>query len=140
MDRFVKNFIAMSMVYLALASVVGVMMLSRPAYLEFRFVHSHLMLLGWVSMMIYGVGYHILPKFAGRFIASRALGEAQFWLSNAGLVGMLLFYFLLQRDPGNGLYTALTASFGGMEAVSILLFFYNIMITVFGKEKPAKQG
>lgn len=133
MDRFVKNFIAMSMVYLAAASVLGVLMLWKPLFLGYRFVHSHLMLLGWVSMMIYGVGYHILPRFAGRLIKSRAMGELHFWLSNVGLVGMLLFYVLMQ-ESGGSLYSGLTAAFGLTEAFSIFLFFYNMMTTVFGKE------
>ena len=73
MDRFVKNFILMSIVYLTIATVLGIFMLGNPSLMQFKFVHSHLMLLGWVSMMIYGVGYHILPKFAGRFLKSKAM-------------------------------------------------------------------
>ena len=61
MDRFVKNFILMSIVYLTIAAVLGIFMFGNPSLMQFRFVHSHLMLLGWVSMMIFGVGYHILP-------------------------------------------------------------------------------
>ena len=134
MDRFVKNFIAMSIVYLAVAAILGVVMLGRPEYLGYRFVHSHLMLLGWVSMMIYGVGYHILPRFAGKLLKSRAMGEAHFWLSNIGLVGMLYFYVLLQKNPDSESYKSLTATFGGLQALSIFLFFYNMMATVFEKE------
>lgn len=133
MDRFVKNFILMSIVYLAIASILGICMIGRPSLLSFKFVHSHLMLLGWVSMMIYGVGYHILPKFAGRFLKSRKMGEVQFWLANAGLVGMLGFYTLDVYSP-SGLYKVLTTVFGVMEAVSVFLFFYNMVATLYAKE------
>ncbi len=133
MERFVKNFIAMSIVYLTLASVLGVFMLSMPSLLTLKFAHSHLMLLGWVSMMIYGVGYHILPRFAGKLLRSRAMGELQFWLSNIGLVGMLLFYSLMQYSPAP-LYKGLSAAFGGIEVLSIFLFFYNMVVTILGKE------
>lgn len=132
MDRFVKNFILMSIVYLAIATVLGIFMLGNPSLMPLKFVHSHLMLLGWVSMMIYGVGYHILPKFAGRFLKSPKLGEAQFWLANIGLVGMLAFYTLGTYNP-SGLYRGLVIASGLIEALSIFLFFYNMIATLYSK-------
>jgi cbb3-type cytochrome oxidase subunit 1 len=133
MDRFVKNFIGMSIVYLFIASLFGVAMLVRPSLLAVKFVHSHLNLLGWVSMMIYGVGYHILPRFTGKPLKSPKMGEVQFWLANIGLIGMLLFYSLGSFNPDNGAYRGLTAAFGLMEAVSVFLFFYNMLTTIYAK-------
>lgn len=135
MDRFVKNFIAMSIVYFVIATVFGILMLWVPSLINLRFVHSHLMMLGWVSMMIYGVGYHILPRFAGKLLKSRMLGEVHFWLSNIGLSGMLVFYILMQLNPDSTLYGNLTGTFGVIQGLGIFVFFYNIMTTVFGKEK-----
>ena len=134
MDKFVKNFIAMSMIYLTVASLLGVMMLPNPELLRFKFVHSHLMLLGWVSMMIYGVGYHILPRFAGKLIKQPAICVAQFWLANIGLVGMLVFYSAAQQSPQVGWFTTATVLFGLMEAASIVMFFYVMGTTLFGGE------
>ena len=133
MDRFVKNFILMSIVYLALASILGICMIGNPSLMSLKFVHSHLMLLGWVSMMIYGVGYHILPRFAGKLLKSPKLGELQFWLANIGLVGMLLFYTLGVYNPGACIYRGLSIAFGVVEALSIFLFFYNMTATLYAK-------
>jgi cbb3-type cytochrome oxidase subunit 1 len=135
MDRFVKNFIAMSMVYLAVASLLGVGMLASPKLMALKFVHSHLMLLGWVSMMIYGVGYHILPRFAGKLIKTPRLCDLQFWLANIGLVGMMAFYVPMAYRGSNDLLVAATVGFGIIETLSIILFFYVMMTTVFGKEE-----
>ncbi|NCO68874.1 MAG: hypothetical protein COZ31_07770 [Nitrospirae bacterium CG_4_10_14_3_um_filter_44_29] len=132
MDRFVKNFILMSIVYLTSAAVLGVFMFGNPSLMQFKFVHSHLMLLGWVSMMIYGVGYHILPRFAGKLIKSKAMAELQFWLANIGIVGMLLFYTLGVYNQTDS-YRGITAAFGVVEAVSIFLFFYNMVATLYSK-------
>src|SRR6266540_4736307 len=66
MDKFVKGFIVMSVVYLGAAAVMGIVMLANQDIMALKFVHSHLNMIGWVSMMIYGVGYHILPRFMGR--------------------------------------------------------------------------
>jgi cytochrome c oxidase cbb3-type subunit 1 len=135
MDRFVKNFIGASIFYLAVSSVFGVLMLADPSFLiPLKFPHSHLMLLGWVSMMIYGVGYHILPRFAGRLIKHPGIAEAQFWFANAGLLGMVVFHVLLQYNPDVTAYKAPLVVSGIVEVLSISMFFYNMMVTVFAKE------
>lgn len=134
MDRFVKSFIIMSIIYLAVASILGIYMLAKQSLLYLKFVHSHLNLLGWVSMMIFGVGYHILPRFSGKPLKSPKLGEIQFWLANVGLVGMLLFYVLGTASPEVGLYIGLSTAFGIVEVLSILLFFYNMLATLLAKQ------
>jgi cytochrome c oxidase cbb3-type subunit 1 len=133
MERFVKNFILMSIFYFAVAAIVGVLMLVEPDMLAYKFVHSHMMLLGWVSMMIYGVGYHILPRFVGKLLRSVSMGVAQFWLANVGLLGMLLFYTLMQFHPEVPAYRSLTVLSGVVEVLSVLLFFYNMTVTLLGK-------
>jgi cbb3-type cytochrome oxidase subunit 1 len=132
MDRFVRNFIIMSIVYLGFAALIGVGMLWSQAMLSLKFIHSHLNMLGWVSMMIYGVGYHVLPRFAGRPLRYPKMGEVQFWAANIGLVGMLLFYALGLYNPEQS-YTTLTVLFGVVEVISIGLFFYNMLATLLPK-------
>jgi cbb3-type cytochrome oxidase subunit 1 len=129
MDTFVRRFIIMSIVYLGISSLVGIAMLGSEKAMALKFVHSHLNMLGWVSMMIYGVGYHILPKFMGRAMHSKALGEIQFWMANIGLVAMLLFYTVNVYSP-SGALVMVTVAAGVLETVSICLFFYNMLMTL----------
>jgi cbb3-type cytochrome oxidase subunit 1 len=129
MDRFVKNFIIVSIIYLGIASLLGIAMLWNNTLLTLRFVHSHLNMLGWVSMMIYGVGYHILPRFSGNPLKYPKLGEMQFWTANFGLVGMLFFYTLNVYAPSSA-YSILLVLFGGIEVFSIGLFLYNMLATL----------
>jgi len=132
MDRFVKGFIVMSIVYLGISTVLGLVMLGNQNMLALKFVHSHLNMLGWVSMMIYGVGYHILPRFMGRPLYSNKIGEAQFYFANISLVGMLLFYVVNTYNP-TSLYRMLTVAFGVVQAAAIFLFFYNMLMTLLTK-------
>lgn len=129
MDRFVRNFIIASIIYLGLASIFGIGMLWNPSLMPLKFVHSHLNMLGWVSMMIYGVGYHILPRFAGRPLRYPRMGELQFWTANIGLVSMLLFYSLNIYIPRAG-FDLLSMISGMVEVFSIALFFYNMLATL----------
>ena len=94
MDKFVKAFIVMSVFYLGISAVLGIIMLVNQNMMALKFVHSHLNMLGWVSMMIFGVGYHILPRFMGRPVYSSKLIEIQFYLANISLLAMVGFYTL----------------------------------------------
>ena len=133
MDRFVKNFIAVSIFYLALASIIGVVMGVRPQTLGYlKFAHSHLMLIGWVTMMIYGVGYHVLPRFAGKLIKNKGLADIQFWIANVGLVGMVIFYTLMQMGQDYRLLFGISAT---LQVASSLIFFYNMVTTLYSSDE-----
>ncbi len=129
MDRFVKNFIIVSIVYLGVSSILGIAMLWEHSLMSLKFVHSHLNMLGWVSMMIYGVGYHVLPRFSGRPLKYPKMGELQFWAANIGLIGMLAFYTLNIYTP-DSIFNFGAIAFGGLEVFSIALFFYNMLATL----------
>ncbi|HEX9113807.1 MAG TPA: hypothetical protein VF888_05605 [Nitrospirota bacterium] len=136
MDRYVKGFIVMSIVYLGVAALLGIVMLGNQNVMALKFVHSHLNMLGWVSMMIYGVGYHILPRFMGRPVYSNKVGEAQFYLGNISLVTLLSFYTLNVYNPSD-MYRTLTVASGAVQALTIFLFFYNMLMTLMTKvEQP----
>ncbi len=134
MDKFVKGFIVMSIVYLGLAAVLGIVMLGNPNIMALKFVHSHLNMLGWVSMMIFGVGYHILPRFMGRPLYSNKVAEAQFYLANLSLISMLVFYTLNVYNP-NDTFRIITLVSGAVQAVTIFFFFYNMLMTLLTKVK-----
>jgi len=138
MDTFVKNFIIASIIYLAFSSILGIAMLHHPQLLSLKFVHSHLNMLGWVSMMIYGVGYHILPKFAGKLLKYPKLGELQFWLANVSLVIMLLFYAMNVFAP-TAAYVNIATLSGVAHAFSIGIFFYNMLLTLLPAPPPPQR-
>ena len=134
MDKFVRNFIIVSIIYLGVSSILGIGMLWNQSLMSLKFVHSHLNMLGWVSMMIYGVGYHVLPRFSGRPLKYPKMGELQFWTANLGLIGMLAFYTLNIYAP-KPVFNIVTVVFGGLEVLSIALFFYNMLATLLPGEQ-----
>lgn len=129
MDRFAKGFVVMSIIYLGISTIIGIVMLGHQNLLAIRFVHSHLNMLGWVSMMIYGVGYHILPRFMGRPLYSTRMAGWQFYLANIGLVGMLFFY-VLNTYSASSSYRFFMMVSSILEALSIVLFLYNMLMTL----------
>ena len=108
-------------------------MINLPGTMGYlKFAHSHLMLIGWVTMMIYGVGYHVLPRFAGKLVKHKGLADVQFWISNVGLVGMVIFYTLMQLGQDYRVLFALSAT---LQVASAFIFFYNMATTLYSKDE-----
>jgi cbb3-type cytochrome oxidase subunit 1 len=129
MDRYAKAFIKASLIYLGIGTVMGVWMVLFP---EVRFaltrVHVHILLLGFMAMMIYGVGYHILPRFMGRPVYSTLLGNVQVWLANLTLIGLCISW-ILEASQG-GVWHLWAILFGIGQGVAIFLFIINLWMSV----------
>ena len=54
--------------------------------------HTHVNLLGWVEMAIFGAVYYIVPRLVKRPIYSVKLVKLHFWMHNFGLIGMVVFF------------------------------------------------
>ncbi|HEX9372806.1 MAG TPA: hypothetical protein VF897_17465, partial [Roseiflexaceae bacterium] len=73
---------------LALALGIGLgvwFALDRAAGARLRPLHAELNLWGWATLLIYGMAYHMLPRFAGRPLRRARLAAAQSWLAIAGV-------------------------------------------------------
>ena len=127
MDPVGKNFIRMSVIYFAIAAVIGVhFMFSKVNYTQLFQAHVHLMMLGWMAMMIYGVGYHILPRFNGNPVAFPTLAIIHFWVANIALVGFV-------STLGSSRYGCTKVPgrvFAVMNAVGIIMFATNILFSI----------
>ena len=132
MDRTSVWFIKAGMIYFLVSSIVGVSMAVWPeGIIYYRAVHAHLNLLGWISMMIFGIGYNILPRFSGRQLHSPSIARAQFYLANIGLVGMVLSWGVIYHGrvaPGYPRF--FLTIFGLIEVMAVSLFIYNIWRTI----------
>ncbi|HZW37372.1 MAG TPA: DUF1858 domain-containing protein [Candidatus Deferrimicrobiaceae bacterium] len=122
MDRYTKGFVAASLVYFFLASVLGILMGGADAAPWVRFAHVHFNLLGFMSMMIYGVGYFILPRFNGRTLRFPSWVPVHFYLSNIGLIGMVA------ASPGRP--STAFVLFACLSVVAVAMFVVNLGATM----------
>ncbi|RMF82954.1 MAG: hypothetical protein D6739_07965, partial [Nitrospirae bacterium] len=125
MDRTTRAFIYASLLYLVLGGCLGVAMGADPeGWMAYRFAHVHLLLLGFMAMMVYGVGYFILPRFNAVPLAWPQLVPAQLVTANVGLLGMVASH------DGLLLPAALFPPAAALELVSLLLFAVNLGVTL----------
>jgi cbb3-type cytochrome oxidase subunit 1 len=125
-DRFLQLGVIAALIGMAMGAAMG-------ATKDFTLApaHAHLNLLGWVSMMIYGLFYRAVPSAAqGR------LAAAQFWLAVAGvlvLVPSLVLELMGRREAEAGLAVGSV-----ITLVSMVLF----AAVVFGatRRRPVQLG
>lgn len=128
MDWFVKAFLKSSLVWLVLGVTSGVMMALHPAWTVYRPAHVHMVMLGFVTMMIYGVAYHVVPRFAGVPLYDRRAAGVHCYLSNVGLLCMIAGFAF--RGSGSRYGTVVLTVGGVLAAIGAYLFAYLLWRTL----------
>ena len=131
MEWFVKAFVKASVAWLAAGVTLGVAMAAYPAWTIHRPAHAHLNLLGFVTMMIYGVAYHVVPRFSGHPLHSRRLAGWHWWAANAGLL-LMVAAFVLRPHAAVAALPLLVAG-GTLSALGAYAFAYGIWRTIDGR-------
>ncbi len=132
MDPVAKNFIRMSVIYFAISAIIGTYFMFFRVHNQLYHAHVHLMMLGWMAMMVYGVGYHILPRFNGNPVAFPKLAIAHFWVANVALIGLVSTWgfgrYGFSKIPEQG--------FAVLNAIGIFMFVTNILVSI---KKPKED-
>jgi cbb3-type cytochrome oxidase subunit 1 len=124
MDRTVVLFLKAGLGWLVAGVTLGVGMALAPSLTAYRTAHIHMLLLGFVTGMIFGVGYHVFPRFAGRTLHNPQLG-----------VGAMAAAFVLRAEGVAGAAVVLGAG-GSASAAGAYLFAYNAWRTLSGVAAP----
>lgn len=136
MDPFVRRFIRASLAWLGVGVLLGISMAFFPGRaLAYRPAHVHANLLGFVSMMIFGVAYHVIPRFTGNPLHNRALAAAHLWVANAGLALLVSGWIVRVHRFAPG--TVLVEAGAAASAAGAFLFIYNLWRTLDGRPRAA---
>jgi cbb3-type cytochrome oxidase subunit 1 len=130
MDWFVRRFLKASLFWLAVGVSLGIAMALVPTLTIYRTAHLHVNLLGFVTMMIFGVAYHVIPRFTGHPLHSRVLAGVNWWSSNVGLALFALGFVLRARGAPGAAAVLAVGALGA--AVGAYLFVYNLWRTIDG--------
>lgn len=122
MDKYTKGFVVASLVYFFIAAALGIWMGTSSVPDWVSFAHIHFNLLGFMAMMIYGVGYFILPRFNARTLKWPQWVPLHFYGANLGLIGMVA---TASERPSAGF-----TLFALLNVVSVAMFSINLGITL----------
>ncbi len=117
-------FISIGLVYGLLGGAVALVFLSDARLIPGNVprMHGHIMLLGFMLMVIYGIALHVLPRFSGQPLFSERMADWQLYLANAGLPLMIAGWLSMRN------WLVLVG--GMLQFAAILLFSINVWMTV----------
>ena len=114
--------IKIAVVYLFVGALVGMLMGITQKFVLVP-VHAHLVLLGWATLALAGIIYHLYPA-----AAATRLARIHFWLHNLGLpVFMVALALMLSGLEAAGLFVAIGA---GTVLIGLALFMTNVLLNV----------
>jgi len=137
MERFVTGFLRASLTWFVLGTTLGAAMAMHPAWIAYRPVHLHLLLLGFVVQMIAGVAYHVIPRFTAAPLHAPKVALAHLYVANLGLV--LLASGFVVRVQGVGAAPLLLASGGTLSALGAWMLAWNLWRTLDQAVVPPTQ-
>jgi cbb3-type cytochrome oxidase subunit 1 len=86
-------------------------------------VHAHVLLLGWASLALAGIVYHLYPAASATLLA-----RIHFWLHNLGTpLFMIALGMLLTGHESAGPFVAISAS---VVIVALAVFATNVLMNV----------
>ncbi|AEI41100.1 hypothetical protein [Paenibacillus mucilaginosus] len=115
-----KTFIKIAAVYFGVGVSLGLMMGILHNF-SLTSVHAHINLLGWVSMALFGLIYHVYPKAAQTRIA-----KLHFWLYNIAFPMMQVAIALQITIPTVPVFLPVTIVSSMAVVISVLLFGWNL--------------
>ena len=127
MDWFIKAFIRASLLWLATGILLGLAIAVYPQWLVYRPAHAHMNVVGFLTMLVFGVGYQLLPRLFGHPLYSPRLAVAHLFLANVGLAGLVLGFLVGPHRGAEG--KVLTATGGALFALGALSWVYNLWRT-----------
>lgn len=134
MEWFIKAFIRASLLWFAAGIVLGIAMAVVPAWIVYRPAHAHMNVAGFLTMLVFGVGYQLLPRLFGHPLWSPRLAAVHLYLANLGLGGLVLGFFL---GPAGGSRWLMILG-GSVYAAGALIWVWNLWHTFNAADARAR--
>lgn len=143
-DNVAKKFILTAAFYLVLVAIVGMVMAVDyikpgivPEFLNFihmRALHLQVIIFGWLSMVLMGGLYYIIPREVKRDLYSKALGNLHYYLMHVGIALVAVTVLSGQIDGREYLEPVWYVDIA--IALVWVIFAVNIFMTVFKGTVP----
>ncbi len=127
MEWFIKAFIRSSLLWFAAGIALGLAIAIHPQWLIYRPAHAHMNVVGFLTMLVFGVGYQLLPRLFGHALHSTRLAVVHLLCANVGLAGVVLGFLLQPHRQTIGQWVLVGG--GSLFSVGAMLWVYNLWRT-----------
>jgi len=121
-------YLSVAIFYLIVTAIVGLLLTInlwtpyiKSDHLQYLNLHAHIAFIGWVSMVIMGVSFKLIPMFTLSHGFPLTNAKQAFWLINIGLLGISNTIFFEVK-------TFLYFIFTGLIVLGIMFFLRQIQI------------
>jgi hypothetical protein len=117
-----QRFLKIAVVYLFLGALLGITMgiLQNFALVP---VHAHVVLLGWATLALAGVVYHLHPM-----AARTRLAKLHFWIHNLALPPFMIGLSFMLTGHASAMVVVVVAAL--LVLLGLALFMVNVLINV----------
>jgi uncharacterized protein involved in response to NO len=101
----------------------------------------HALALGFVTQIMFGVGYRVLPVFSGKPLRSERLVDATLVLLNMAVI-VRVGHAVVPEGSAAFRFDHIAAA-GGIAMLALLIFAFNILMTILGRSamrSPAPES
>jgi cbb3-type cytochrome oxidase subunit 1 len=119
------RFLKIAVVYLLIGAILGLGMGIAQNFALVP-VHAHVLLLGWASLALAGLVYHLYPA-----ASTTRLARIHFWLHNLGLPVFMVTLGLLLT--GREALVPVVAASASVVLIGLAIFATNVLVYI----KPA---
>jgi heme/copper-type cytochrome/quinol oxidase subunit 1 len=116
------RYLKIAVLYFIVGVSLGIWMGMSQKF-QFVPVHAHINLLGWASMAIMGVIYHIFPD-----AAKTRLAAWQFWLYNIGVAAFVISLATVVSGHDAAVPAAIISA--NLVLLGVVLFAINVFVNV----------
>lgn len=122
------RFLKIAVVYLVLGAILGLAMGIKQNF-ALAPVHAHVLLLGWASLGLAGIVYHLYPA-----AAETRLARFHFWLHNLGLPVFMVGLGFVLTGTETIVPVVIVAAIAVL--IGLVLFAANVLLNA----KSARHG
>jgi len=127
-----------ALIYLIITALAGLLLtynLWHPYisinHLEYLKLHAEVAVIGWVTLVVMGVSYKLIPMFTLSHGYSMRSSKWAFWLVNVGLIGINIFFHL----KNSAIFIVISVLF-----ISAGIAFYLFQVYLIYKNRLRKKG
>ena len=131
--RWSIRLIRLAAIFGLLGSYIGSHMSGAGNY-EFRPIHAHILLVGWLSMFAWGIFYRVYK------VKSPKLVTAHGWTAIIGVIGLTMGMWLYNMNPFNLNKTFTMIFFIGGGTILLISFALFIVVTFMIDEKEEAKN
>ncbi|MFH2049576.1 MAG: hypothetical protein ABIJ12_09030 [bacterium] len=131
--HYFRKFLWAALFYLVMSAVSGLINKTHLVDLD-KFAQLHFQFLGFIAMLIYGVGYYLVPKLGKRELRYSGFVPLHFWLGNLSLITMIICHSVMVVYTSNWLLSVLYISIA-IQIALLLIFIVTLWKTLSSPKK-----